>query len=177
MGYQGSETSGDHGCHDLDFNYHPVDPAVIPGTRGVIKKLQNHLFGGRQGEDTHAVRRQHSRIKKVVRRSHPYSDRDRGGCRHPSACDLGPCECISSWSSRRCDRAALVSFGCRRWPATGGWRNCAGTYAALRASGFPPRPRRVSPLSERRNRAHGSVDASPSPQHRTVASRGRTTAR
>jgi hypothetical protein len=44
MGYQGSETSGDHGCHDLDFNDHPVDPAVIPGTRGVIKKLQNHLL-------------------------------------------------------------------------------------------------------------------------------------
>jgi hypothetical protein len=45
MGYQGSETSGDHGCHDLDFNDLPVDPGVIAPSRRDIKKLQNHLLG------------------------------------------------------------------------------------------------------------------------------------
>jgi len=44
MSYPGSESSGDHGRHDLDFNFHPVDPAVIAPSRGAIKKLQNTLF-------------------------------------------------------------------------------------------------------------------------------------
>jgi hypothetical protein len=55
MSYPGSETSGDHGRHDLDFNSHPVDPAVIATSRGAIEKLQNHSLSAEEKQERREI--------------------------------------------------------------------------------------------------------------------------